>query len=765
MSLVMIGSQPLGGGAGGAEPNVKPAELYRARCAQCHGDRGQGADEYPQPLAGNLSVAQLAASIAETMPADDPGSLSGEQYQAIAAYVHETFYSALARERNRPARVELARLTVRQHRQALADLVGSFREPVRWSDQRGLRAEYFAGRHMGSPVARRVDRQVDFDFATQSPVPEITEPHEFSIRWQGSFMATDTGLYDFVVRTEHAARLWINDQSIPLIDAWVKSGNESEHKGSLFLIGGRIYPLRLDFTKAKQGVDDSDKQTEKPKSAPASVRLWWKAPRGVLEPIPSRQLSADGAPEQFVCTVPFPADDRSYGWERGNSVSKVWDEATTEAAIEVAGYVAEHADRLAGTRPDAADRRENLQSFCRTFCERAFRSPLADDQVQTFVARQFEAADDDHSAVKRVVLLALKSPRFLFREVSDSGEPHHVAARLSFGLWDSIPDQELARAAAEDRLATNEQIAEQARRMLSDYRAKRKLRDFLLTWLHADAGKDLSKDSQAFPDFDAATIADLRTSLELFLEDVLASNTADYRRLLLSDEVYLNERLAAFYGGQPSPGQDFKMTRLDSGERAGILTHPYMMASFAHTRESSPIHRGVFLTRGVLGQSLRPPPVAVAPLAADLHPDLTTRQRVMLQTQAADCMTCHQVINPLGFALERFDAVGHFRDQEHGKPIDSTGSYRTAGGEEVTFDGARSLAEFLVGSEEAHTAFTEQLFHYLVQQPVRAYGATTLEELRDRFVAGGFNIRELAVEIMIASAPIGRQPTTVAAAR
>jgi hypothetical protein len=104
--------------------------------------------------------------------------------------------------------------------------------------------------------------------------------------------------------------------------------------------------LRLDFTKAKQGVDDSDKQKEKPKSGPATVSLLWKSPRGVLAPIPARQLSTDSAPEQFVCTTPFPPDDRSYGWERGTSVSKAWDQATTNAAIEAAGYIAENLDRL-----------------------------------------------------------------------------------------------------------------------------------------------------------------------------------------------------------------------------------------------------------------------------------------------------------------------------------------------------------------------------------------------------------------------------------
>ena len=145
---------------------------------------------------------------------------------------------------------------------------------------------------------------------------------------------------------------------------------------------------------------------------------------------------------------------------------------------------------------------------------------------------------------------------------------------------------------------------------------------------------------------------------------------------------------------------------LEPEERAGLLTHPYLMATFAYTAASSPIHRGVFLARGVLGRSLRPPPEAVAPLAPDLHAELTTRERVDAANQpegVPDRATA--MINPLGFTLEHFDAVGRFREEEKGKPIDATGTYQTRAGETVKFSGVRDLASFLAGSEEAHAAF------------------------------------------------------------
>src|SRR5262245_26847032 len=331
VALVPILSQP----AISAEPTG--AQIFKAKCATCHGATGEGTKKYKKRLEGDRSVAQLAALIGETMPDSDPGSLSQKEAQAVAAYVHDSFYSRIARDRNRPARIELARLTVRQYRNAVADVLGSFRGPVKWSDQRGLKAEYFSGRRFGgnAKALDRIDPQVAFDFGTESPMPGKIEPHEFSIRWTGSVLAPETGEYEFVVRTEHAARLWVNERK-PLIDAWVKSGNDIEYKATTYLIAGRPYTLRLEFSKAKQGVDDSKKEKTKPPSKKASIALLWKRPLGVLEPLPSRQLSPDNAPEAFVCTTPFPPDDRSYGWERGTTISQAWDQATTDAALDAA---------------------------------------------------------------------------------------------------------------------------------------------------------------------------------------------------------------------------------------------------------------------------------------------------------------------------------------------------------------------------------------------------------------------------------------------
>ena len=240
--------------------------------------------------------------------------------------------------------------------------------------------------------------------------------------------------------------------------------------------------------------------------------------------------------------------------------------------------------------------------------------------------------------MKRVVLMTLKSPRFLYSEIdAASPDAYPIATRLAIGLWDSLPDNELLNQAASGRLTNAEQVRAQAARMIVDLRARGKLRDFFAHWLRTDRFEEMSKDSQKYPEFDAATISDLRESLDLFLDDVAGRDKtdgakADFRQLLLADSVFLNGRLAKFYGIDMPEDEPFHKVTLESGERAGLLTHPYLLAGYAYGATTSPIHRGVFIARSVLGRGLRPPPEAVTPLPPELHADLTTRERISLQT-------------------------------------------------------------------------------------------------------------------------------------
>lgn len=734
------------------------ATIYRELCASCHGAQGQGSKDYPEPLTGDRSLGQLSHYIDKNMPEGDPDALNAADSATVGKYIHEAFYSPVAQARNKPARIDLSRLTVKQYQNTVTDLIASFRQPGSGFGELGLKADYYKGRRHDNKnkAFDRVDPTVDFTFDNKTPDAKIEGP-EFAIRWEGSVFAPETGEYEFVVQTEHSVRLWVNQPFFngpaPIIDQGVKSGNDTEYRATVTLQGGRVYPIKLEYIKGKGGVGDPKLNKDVDKLGKSSIKLLWVMPRRTQEIIPAYYLTTARNPEQFVVTTPFPPDDRSIGYERANTISKAWENATTDGAIETANYVVERFKTLSGDVPLDTKEEPKIKDWCYKFVERAFRRPLTTEQKAYFVDRHFTEAPDRTNAVKRVVLLALKSPRFLYREVgSEKPDQYDVAARLSFGLWDSLPDAKLLKAAADKKLETREQLVAEATRMQSDLRARDKLRGFMLQWLRIDQPIDMAKDEKLFPEFKAETINDLRTSLELSLQDFLTSKEPDFRQFLLDEELYLNGRLAKLYGADLPEDAPFKKVKLDADKRAGILTHPYMLSVFAYNGTSSPIHRGVFLARSMLGRVIKPPQEAFTPIAPDLHPSLNTRERITLQTKAEACQLCHTMINPLGFALENYDAIGKYREQEKNRPIDAVGSYVSRDDKTVKFRGARELGKFLAESPETSAALTQQLFQFEIKQPIRAYGSDRLEKLREDYVKNGYNFQRLAREIVVTAA-------------
>jgi mono/diheme cytochrome c family protein len=747
-----------------ATPSGK--QVFVQRCAKCHGRSGEGVKgKYDSALQGDRALDKLIHYIERNMPDDAPGTCTNAAAAAVARYIYDQFYSLEARGRKNPARIELVRLTNRQYVNTVADLIKHFtggdNNP---GAEHGLNATYYNSRNLNDAkkAFERVDHSLDFDFGEGSPISE-RGTNGFSIQWRGSIIADEPGEYEFVVKTPNGARLWLNDEEEPLIDAWVSSGQLTDHKATIRLLGGRPYPLRLNYFKWK------DKT--------ASNSLQWKPPHSTLRPIPARNLATRGCTPTFVVSTPFPPDDSSVGYERGVSISKAWDEATTQAAVETANYVLEKLDALSRSKPGDSNRTARLESFCSEFAARAFRHPLRPDEARFFVQAQFKKSARSEDAVKRVVLLTLKSPQFLYLGLG-GGHPSQfeTASRLSFALWDSLPDDALWKAAEQGSLNKPEQIAQHANRMVSEQRTRAKLQVFFQHWLQMDRVEPVSKDEQLYPGFTPEIIADLRTSLTLFLDDAVWNGSSDYRALLQADYLFLNQRLASFYGvpwpentaldaSNPSDERsssspdDFLKTPFSTERRSGVLTHPYLLSAFSYQKLTSPIHRGVFLTRNIVGRALRPPPMAMTFKDADFAPNLTMREKVAQLTSPQACQGCHSVINPLGFSLESYDAVGRFRTEENAKPINATSDYLTDNNLIIHLSGARDIAELAINNPQAQNAFIEQLFHHMVKQPVRAYGPDVMNRLRQGFVASGFNIRKLLAEIAIVSASHVAGPT------
>lgn len=827
-----------------ADKSVKGAsseivQLYVDKCARCHGTQGEGvAEAYAKPLAGRRSIAELTKIIDETMPEEAPEQCSGADAQRMAEYLYHEFY--LPRIASQSARVDLLHLSVDQYRNSFADVIGRFApakapaEPIapprRDTTPRetklnpppapptvGLRGEYYQSKGMSKADELglfRVDTRMEFDFGEGSPDPAITAD-QFAIVWSGAFKTDETGDYEFRITTENGARLYLNldpqaalrklrdDSSATgqraLIDGWVGSGEQRELTARVFLLGGRVYPLRFEFFKylEKRG----------------SVKLEFKPPHGVWSVLDHEYTTTHRPPRVAVCQTDFPADDRSLGYERGSAVSQSWQAAVAAGAMEAADEVVNRLPLLAGYSEEStsAERAARIERLLLDFAESAFRRPLGHIESQTLLSFAFssppprpphplsgrigdrnlpvsttpanssidsqvqassaanndpisvgdsgDSVSDIEAGVRRAIIAIFMSPHFLYPDLPTTDAsllPYRVAARLALACWDSVPDAELLEAARTGCLQTKEQIRAQAQRLLGDHRARQKLRSFFHAWLELEQ-RDIAKDKQLFPQFDDAVAADLRRSLDLLIDDIVWSQASDYRQLLLADYLILNPRLRELYADQfvdisarPSGAlhdSAFQRVQLDKSQRSGILTHPYLLSAFAYHNNTSPIHRGVFLTRNIVGRMLNPPPMAIAFKDNDFPADLTMREKITQLTSDTACMSCHAVINPLGFTMESFDAIGRWRSSDKDRPLDTTSQYTTATGEKLKISSPRDVAEHAAANPDAHRSFVQHMFQHMIKQDPQSLGHATTEQLTARFERDQFHIRQLWTHI------------------
>ena len=732
---------------------VHPGKLiWEKHCVECHGKNGEGVhDKAEDPLHGERTLGSLAKRIDKTMPEDNEELLDAEQSAQVAEYIYGAFYSADARGQSQKVRQTFSRLTVSQFRNSVADL---FADPgTAWSPERGLSAKYSSRwkdkAADGQPEKEhkedffRKDNQISFNFGEVSPEPKLLRADNFNISWQGSIMAEETGVYEFIIRTQNGARLFVNNWRDPLIDGWVSSGPDvREEKATIFLLGGRVYPIKLEHFKFKEKT--------------SSIELQWKTPNGIAETIPQRNLFPYETRETLIVSNAFPADDSSDGYPRGTSISKAWFDAVTTASMNTADIVGERLDSFMWTKKDDPDRVNKLKDHLRKLASIAFRRNLTDAEASALIEPRFATSDKPELAVKRVILSILTSPQFLYPTLTESEKPDQlaVASRLALSLWDSVPDRELLQAANQGKLKDYAQVQAQARRMLNDPRAKDKLHGFFTQWLSLKDVTAIAKDPKVFPDLNDAVLADLRRSLFVFIDDIVWSPASDYRQLLGADYMVLNDRLAKFYKKDPV-GPDFKKVELPGSQRAGVLTHPYLLTSFSYFKDTSPIHRGVFLTRAIVGRSLKPPPEAVEFKDGHFDPTLTMREKVTEVTRSAACMGCHSDINPLGFALEQYDAVGRWREKDNNKPVNTVSDYPDDHGGTVRIATAKDIANFAIGSQSSRKTFVRHLFQHANKQPVAAYGPEEMDELTKKFSESNFNVQQLLIESALVSATYG----------
>lgn len=738
--------------------------IYEKQCLDCHGPQGEGSDKKEtDPLVGDRTLESLAGRIDRTMPEDDPDACVGPDAQAVAEYIYHAFYSEEAQARLRPVTRDLSHLTGPQMQNSLADMFALIRDshfsPT--LEKTGLKGEYYASGEFktdkeknGSDRFEQIDGRISFDFGTGHPkVPEgktfLNE--EYGMRWGGSIFIEETGNYEFTLRTRNGAILVLNDHDDKvgtIIDAWVASNDETrEESATVKLLGGRRYTLQLKYFKFKQ--------------SRGQIELLWKKPGGVREVIPESVLAPDWSHPVFVTTASFPADDRSYGYERGTTLSRVWLDAVNEAALEAGDYAVTNAYQLTRTKKDDPEKNKKIREMAVRLAEGAFRRPLHEEERKAYVDRFFEGNQDIDAALRRSVAHIVSSPLFLYPDLAfaSADDPWAKASALALALWDSIPNKKLREAAAKGQLRTPEELEKRAWDMLWDGRARHKAKGFFHHWLDMERGHELAKDAKLFPQFDDKVLADLKTSLNLFLDDIVWSDPSDYRQLLLADYVFLNERLGALYGRGDVKG-GFQKISLSDQQRTGVITHPFLLSSHSYHNNTSPIHRGVFLTRNIAGIPLKPPAEAIVFEDSHFPAHLTMREKVTEMTKSQACMSCHHIINPLGFSLEQYNAIGQWRTTERDKPIHDDGVLETDSGERVEFFGPRDVAKFAAESTTGQDAFVKQMFHHMVKQPALAYGTEALPSLQNHFRNTGCSIRYLMVKIAVTSASPRETPSS-----
>ncbi|MEN9797242.1 MAG: hypothetical protein RL653_938 [Pseudomonadota bacterium] len=440
---------------------------------------------------------------------------------------------------------------------------------------------------------------------------------------------------------------------------------------------------------------------------------------------------------------------------------RAW-ELSAHAAAEAA-FAGGLPPGLVPCSPAAADDAACLGAFARSFGRRAFRRPVTDEEVSTWTAVGRAAAQAYgrfDRGVQFVVAGMLQSPAFLY--LAEVGEPdgdagrlrltrYELAARLSYFLAGIPPPEGLMAAAEAGALDTADGLRAEARRLLALPSAARARAAFFDEWLELGRLDGLSKDPGTYPLYSPALASAMRQETQAFLGDLVARG-ADFRDFLDAPDTFVNADLARLYGIADVPASGFqKRTYPASTLRGGVLGHAALMAGLAHPRLTSPTRRGRFVRERLLCQ-----PVGAAPpgvnagmfSAASEAGHVTLRERLAVHLEEPSCAGCHVLMDGIGLGLENYDAVGAFRPDDEGLPIDAVSTLDSLG----TFAGSRQLGTLLRNHPRTLDCLVRNLFRVAVGRVETDGEARPLRAALDRFAASGHRLDEVLVELAASDA-------------
>jgi hypothetical protein len=409
--------------------------------------------------------------------------------------------------------------------------------------------------------------------------------------------------------------------------------------------------------------------------------------------------------------------------------------------------------------------------FVQSFGERAFRRPLTSDETTRYRALFDRGAalvasgDAFKDGVRVVVEAALQSPKFLYRsELGTRSGPDglieldswELSSRLSYALWNSMPDPALFASAREGTLASPEAVKAAAERLLGDQRATAKLVDFhAQAWEFSRYAK-IAPDRAEYPDAPDDFAERARVASERFVEEVVKGG-GGIGELLTAPYAYADSELAPLYGAATAGG----LSRIDfsPAERKGLLMQVGYLAANAYAKKTDPIHRGLFVLRRLLCRTIPDPPpgASMTPLPDVDPPPRTTREEIELLTSSPKCSGCHAAINAPGFSFESFDAVGQKRVQEDGVAVETAGEFELDGAL-LTFTNALELVDGLAASAEARSCYAGRMLEFTLGRTLAAAEAPAHSELAARTLGA----RALLAEITTTAPFLKRAPNEVA---
>ena len=413
--------------------------------------------------------------------------------------------------------------------------------------------------------------------------------------------------------------------------------------------------------------------------------------------------------------------------------------------------------RLFTCRPKANTDVACAGRILRTVARRAYRRPVTDADQQRLMRFFSQGAKD---GFERGIQLALKrllvSPEFLYRIERDRGMGSGVhaisdlelASRLSFFLWSSIPDDELLDVAVRGELKSPAVLGQQVRRMLADGRADAFVANFAGQWLLLRNLDATIPSLPLFPNFDGLLRQSFRRETELFFGSILRENRG-VTELLTADYTFLNERLARHYGIPNIYGSQFRRVTLDDERRGGLFGHGSILTVTSRPNRTSPVIRGKWILENILGSPPPDPPANVPPLAerpVSSQGVASMRGRMAQHRANPQCTGCHAMIDPLGFALENFDAIGRWRDvDEHFDPVDPSGTL--PGG--ATFDGLAQFRTAIVRQPALFaTTVTSKMYTYALGRAPEYYDMPVIRQIVRQAAPNNFRLADLILGIV-----------------